>query len=91
MEGAVLMTTWRITCDGYDLYVPEVDELQIFEPELKCEDNKAAQFTFKISPNNRNYSTIHKLASTIEVRYGDELYFRGRPLNDTVDFYNAKK
>lgn len=82
---------WQVQVDGVDIYDPTDPELPIFSPVLKFEDNKAASFSFGLPIVNRHYGDVHKLASVVDVFYNGVLYFRGRPLNDSIDFYNSKK
>lgn len=82
---------WRFLIDGADIYAPNEPELTVIAPVLKFEDNKAASFTFSLPQRNRFYNSVHKLASVVEVLHDDVLYFRGRPLNDGLDFHNIKK
>lgn len=82
---------WQIKVDGVDIYDPDSPELAILSPVLKYEDNKAASFRFTLPTTNPHYGDVKKLASVVDVLYNGVLYFRGRPLNDDIDFYNSKK
>ncbi len=79
-----------VKLDGQTLYDPRID-LLIDEPKLDLEVNGAGQFDFKIYPSHILYDNINKLKSVIEVYQDGVLLFRGRPLTDTLDFYNIKQ
>lgn len=82
---------WKVYCDNYLLYHAQLDDYKIFSPSLTLELNKTGSFTFTIRPNHPNYDKLKKLKSIIQVFQDDELYFRGRILNDEVGFYNERQ
>lgn len=82
---------WKVYCDNYLLYSPELENYKILSPSLNLELNKTGSFTFTIYPNHPNYDKLKKLKSTIQVFQDNTLYFRGRILNDTVGFHNERK
>jgi hypothetical protein len=82
---------WKVYCDNYLLYNPELEDYKIFSPSLNLELNKTGSFTFTIYSNHPNYDKLKKLKSIIQVFQGNTLYFRGRILNDSIGFYNERK
>lgn len=82
---------WKVYCDDYLLYSAELEDYKIFSPSLDLELNKTGVFLFTIYANHPNYDKLEKLKSIIQVFQGNELYFRGRILNDTVGFYKEKQ
>jgi hypothetical protein len=82
---------WKVYCDNYLLYSPELEDYEIFSPSLNLELNKTGSFIFTIYSNHPNYDKLKKLKSIVQVFQGDTLYFRGRILNDTVGFHNERK
>lgn len=82
---------YTVYCDGQLLFDPRVDELKITDKKLSLEVNKAGAFDFTIYPSHALYDNIYKLKSIIEVYQDNVLIFRGRPLDDDVSFYNARR
>lgn len=82
---------YRVYLDGALLYDPRVEELQLFDKKLALAVNKSGAFDFTIYPTHPLYDAIDRLKSAIEVYKDDVLLFRGRVLDDTIDFYNAKR
>jgi len=82
---------YKVYCDSKLLFDPRVDELAIFEKKITLEVNKTGAFDFKIYPEHAMYDQLNRLKSSIEVFQDDFLLFRGRILDDELDFNNAKK
>jgi len=82
---------YTIKLDGQLLWDPRVKELEIDEPKVKLEVNKAGSLTFRIYPAHPLYNQIKKLKSVIEVYQDSVLIFRGRPLDDGLDTWNVKE
>ncbi|MFH5834546.1 phage tail spike protein [Proteiniclasticum sp. C24MP] len=82
---------YTIKLDGQLLWDPRVEELEIDEPKVKLEVNKAGSLTFRIYPTHPLYNQIGKLKSVIEVYQDSVLIFRGRPLDDGLDTWNVKE
>jgi len=82
---------YTIKLDGQLLWDPRVEELEIDEPKVKLEVNKAGSLTFRIYPAHPLYNQIKKLKSVIEVYQDSVLIFRGRPLDDGLDTWNVKE
>ncbi|HCT96481.1 phage tail spike protein [Vagococcus sp.] len=81
---------YRVELDGETLYDPRLKDYDIFTPKLKLEVNKAGAFDFKVYPSHPLYNRIFKLKSVIEVYQDSTLLFRGRVLDDEMDFNKAK-
>ncbi|MCO7151753.1 phage tail spike protein [Vagococcus lutrae] len=81
---------YRVELDGETLYDPRLKDYDIFTPKLKLEVNKAGAFDFKVYPSHPLYNRIFKLKSIIEVYQDSMLLFRGRVLDDEMDFNKAK-
>lgn len=81
---------YRVELDGETLYDPRLKDYDIFTPKLKLEVNKAGAFDFKVYPSHPLYNRIFKLKSIIEVYQDSTLLFRGRVLDDEMDFNKAK-
>ena len=81
---------YTVYCDNELLFDPRIDELAIFEKKIALEVNKTGSFDFKIYPSHPMYDRIKRLKSSIEVYQDAHMVFRGRVLDDTQDFNNAK-
>lgn len=81
---------YRVELDGETLHDPRLKNYDIFTPKLKLEVNKAGAFDFKVYPSHPLYNRIFKLKSIIEVYQDSTLLFRGRVLDDEMDFNKAK-
>lgn len=84
---------YKIYCDDYILYSPELDDYVLVNPKIDFELNKTGSFTFSIYPNHPNFDKLEKLKSIITVYQDDETepLFRGRILEDEQGFYNEKQ
>ena len=81
---------YTVYCDNELLFDPRIDELAIFNKKIALEVNKTGSFDFKIYPSHPMYDRIKRLKSSIEVYQDAYLVFRGRVLDDKLDFNNAK-
>lgn len=81
---------YTVYCDNELLFDPRVDELVIFDKKVALEVNKTGSFDFKIYPSHPMYDRIKRLKSSIEVYQDAYMVFRGRVLDDSQDFDNAK-
>ena len=81
---------YQITCDNYVLHDARVDELKVIGAKCDLEINKTGSLTFQIPPKHPYYDKIKKHTSEITLYEGDKVLFRGRVLNDELDFYNFK-
>lgn len=82
---------YKVYCDEYLLYNPQIENLKIFNPRLDLEVNKTGNFSFLIYPEHPYFDRLEKLSSIIKVFRGNDLVFRGRILNDEEGFYNEKQ
>lgn len=81
---------YQITCDEYILHDPRSSELKVINAKCNLAINKTGSLTFIISPTHPYYDVIKKHKSIITLYQDDKIIFRGRVLNDEVDFYNLK-
>lgn len=81
---------YRVYCDKHLLYHTSLHRMKIFDPSLELELNKTGSFTFSIYSDHPYYSTLRKLKSIVEVWQDEFLLFRGRVLDDEINFYNGK-
>ena len=75
--------------DGELVYAAGVEGREILNPRLTLEVNKAGSFTFDLPVNSAKYGQINKLKSTIDVKQGNEVLFRGRLLNTKRGMQNT--
>lgn len=85
------MSGWKVYSDNFLLYSSSLDDYQLVAPSLDLELNKTGSFKFTIYPDHPNYGQIKKLKSIITVYRDNQLYFRGRVLNDTLGFHNERQ
>ena len=81
---------YRVLCDGLPIHDLRDEELVLLDPQATLEVNTAGSFSFKMPPTHPQYDLPKKMRSCIEIYHDDELIFAGRPITDTVDFYNRK-
>lgn len=82
---------YQVRCDDYVIYDLRDDDLKIISPKLTTELGKTGTFDFTIPPQNTNYDKIKKIKSIITIYQDGEEIWRGRVLNDKLDFYNRKQ
>lgn len=79
--------------NGVKLYDPKIlsDEAMLIDPVLTLEEGAAGSFEFTIPPTNKLYSQVTRLSSVITVKDNDEVIWEGRPISDSLDFWNNRK
>lgn len=82
---------WMITSDGYTIYDPRVQTYQVGEPVLRIEENHAETASFTVYLNHPNVSRLEKLSSTVEIAEGTKVLFRGRVIDDVMNFMGYRK
>ena len=81
---------YYILSDGEIVYSPNDTQHIVTNPQLSISVNETDSLSFTMPPSNEMYSKIDKLRSTIEVRQGTDILFRGRVIDDSTDFNNLK-
>ena len=81
---------YYIFADGEIIYSNNDEDYRMINPKLTLELNQADSLDFTIPPGNTMYNSLSKLKTTIEVKQGKEVLFRGRVLDDEIDFNNQK-
>ena len=82
---------YQVRCDDNIIYDLRDEDLKIISPKLTTEVNKTGTFNFTIPQSNPGYDLIKKLKSIITIYQDDEEIWRGRVLNDKLDFYKRKQ
>lgn len=82
-----------IKTDGRLLYSPELtnDGFKVYSPKMHMEVNSAGSLDFTLPPCNTLYADIHKMKSIVTVEQDGEEVFRGRVLEENMDFYRQKQ
>ena len=89
------MTTFTVYAGNELIWDPRMQgdlarQYAIFSSKIQQEVNKAGSFTFTIYPTHPAYDKIFKLKTIVTVYYGQDVYFRGRVLNDTLGDRNER-
>lgn len=80
---------YYIYSDGQLIYAAGLDGYDVLNPKLTLEVNKAGSLTFDLPIGSEGYNLIHPMSSTVEVRQGNEILFRGRLLNTSRNMMNT--
>ncbi len=80
-----------VYCDNKLLYAAGLQEYPLIDPKLTLEVNRAGSFEFTLPKSSVMYDEVHLLKSTIDVRMGNYVIWRGRPLKPQRDMLNNKK
>ena len=81
---------YTIKCDRFTLYDVRDDELVVYAPKCKLEANTSGEASFTIYSQHPFYGVLKKLRSIFEIQQDEDVIFRGRMTEDSVDFDNAK-
>lgn len=81
---------YYVFADDEILYSMNDENRYLLNMKLSLEINQVDQFDFTVPPTNILYSKLLRLKTTIEVRQGSEILFRGRILTEDIDFNNMK-
>lgn len=82
-----------IKADGRLLYSPELlhDGFKVHSPKMHLEVNTAGSLDFTLPPCNALHADIRKMKSIVTVEQDGEEVFRGRVLEESMDFYRQKQ
>ena len=81
---------YKIFADDELIYDSTIEDYKINKGSITLETNKSGSFAFSIYPDHFYYDKFIKLKTVITVYKSDRIVFRGRILNDTVDYLNNK-
>lgn len=79
-----------IYCDKKLLYAAGSQDFPLVNPKLTLEVNRAGSLVFTIPVTAEMYDEVKLLKSTIDVRMGDTVIWRGRPLKPQRNTLNNK-
>ena len=82
---------YKIFADGTLIYDSTVEDYKIGKGSGTLETNKAGSFTFSVYPEHPFYDCFVKKKTVILVTKSGKVLFRGRVLDDKVDFWNRKE
>lgn len=81
---------YRVYCDGQLLYHSKLENLQILHPSVELEQNKSGSFSFTLPANHPRYGVTRRMKSIITLYQQDYMMFRGRILDESINWYNRK-
>ena len=76
--------------DDIDVFDTEIPGLQLINPVLTQELNKAGLLTFKLPASHKYYDSFTPLFPLINVYKDNALVFRGRIVDEKCDFFKTK-
>lgn len=83
--------TYKIYADQWLLHDDSLENFKVGHPKAALEVNKTGSFEFSIYPDHVYYNRISKLKTIITVYQDEDIFFRGRVLDDEKGFYNEKQ
>ena len=81
---------YKIKCDDTIIYDSTLEDFIITKGQITKELNKSGSFVFTICVNHAYYNLVQKMKSVITVYKGEEKIFRGRVINEVIDFHKNK-
>lgn len=81
---------YKIYADGTLIYDSTVEDYKIGGGVGSLEVNKSGTFSFSLYPDHFYYDKFVKLKTVVMVTKSDRIIFRGRVLDDYIDYWNKK-
>lgn len=81
---------YKIFADGTLIFDSTLDEYRIGKGSISLETNRSGSFVFSVYPDHPYYDRFVKKKTVIKVTRSGKIVFRGRVLNDVVDYWNNK-
>lgn len=81
---------YQIYADNELIYDSTIENYKIGKGAVTIELNKSGSFEFSLYPDHFYYDSFVKLKTVIKVYKSNKIIFRGRVLNDSVDYWNNK-
>lgn len=81
---------YKIYADGALIYDSTLEDYKIGKGEVTREADKSGSFVFSLYPDHPYYDSLVKLKTVVTVSKSDRIVFRGRVLDDAVDYWNNK-
>lgn len=77
--------------EAFTLYDPRSPDLKVLSPNCKVRVNTGGLMTLTVPPGHPYIRKLKKLDTVLTLWQDDEIWFRGRLLNDEYDLYNTRK
>lgn len=81
---------YKIFADDILIYDDNIEDYKINKGSIGLELNKSGSFSFALYPEHFYYDKFVKMKTVIKVYKSNKIVFRGRVLNDDVDYWNNK-
>lgn len=81
---------YKIFADKTLIYDSTLEDYAIGKGELTLELDAAGSFVFSLYPDHPLYDSLVKLKTVVTVYKSGRIVFRGRILDEAVDYWNAK-
>lgn len=81
---------YEIYADGVLIHASDQDDLRLNKGEITLELDKAGSFVFSLPPEHPHYNKFVKLKTVIIVYRSGRIIFRGRILDDVIDYWNTR-
>ena len=81
---------YQIYADNELIYDSTIENYKIGKGEVTIELNKSGSFVFSVYPDHFYFDRFIKLKTVITVYKSNKIIFRGRILNDVIDYWNNK-
>ena len=81
---------YRIYADDTLIYDSTLEDYKIGKGQITKEADKSGSFVFSVYPDHPYYSQFVRMKTVNTVYKSGRIVFRGRILDDTTDYWNAK-
>lgn len=81
---------YKIFADDTLIYDSTLEDYKIGKGQVTKETDKSGSFVFSLYPEHFYYDRFVKMRTVVKVYKSDRLEFRGRVLDDDVDYWNNK-
>lgn len=81
---------YRIYADGRLIYDSALEDYNISKGVITKETDKSGSFVFALRPGHHYYDRLTQMKTVIKVTKGGAVVFRGRVLDDVVDYWRQK-
>jgi len=81
---------YKIFADDTLIYDDNIEDYKINKGSIGLELNKSGSFSFALYPEHFFYDRFVRMKTVIKVYKSNKILFRGRVLNDDIDYWNNK-
>lgn len=82
---------YEIFADDVLIYDSTLEDYKIGKGQITKETDKSGSFVFSLYPDHPAYDGFVKMRTPVTVRKSGRIVFRGRVLDDAVDYWNNKQ